>query len=282
MKAMFEKMRELNARAPKLLAQMWENERIAHAEKEHSSSRTAQPVTVSNGTPMQTRNPVPANDPTAMASSVLQRLSMPANHSITPSLGPRERSLNGVGALQPPTSTAQPQPAVPAAKPPQNSGTIWPAGKKAYLAKAAATWLNALPENKPTTVWPDQVRALLDSNPSYTELCEALERMGLRFERAAFARALLTASPHVTPTPQAQTQSGNPPLAEKTTQVQREFVDLTDETPASVVPLVVAESTTTPSQTTNNLELTHQDRPRTEGLARNHQYQHRNVPNGDT
>ncbi|KAL2356709.1 hypothetical protein BJ546DRAFT_838331 [Cryomyces antarcticus] len=234
MKAMFEKMRELNARAPKLLAQMWENERIAHAEKEHSSSRTAQPVTVSNGTPMQTRNPVPANDPTAMASSVLQRLSMPANHSITPSLGPRERSLNGVGALQPPTSTAQPQPAVPAAKPPQNSGTIWPAGKKAYLAKAAATWLNALPENKPTTVWPDQVRALLDSNPSYTELCEALERMGLRFERAAFARALLTASPHVTPTPQAQTQSGNPPLAEKTTQVQREFVDLTDETPASV------------------------------------------------
>ncbi|TKA70484.1 hypothetical protein B0A49_06301 [Cryomyces minteri] len=289
MKAMFEKMRELNARAPKLLAQMWENERIAHTEKEHASPRTVQPVAVSDGTPMQNRNPVPTNGPTAMTSSVPQRLSMPTKHSITPSLGLQEPSLNGVGALQPSTSapptlksTAQPEPAVSAAKPPQNSGTIWPAGKKVHLAKAAATWLNALPKNKPTPVWPDQVSALLDSNPSYIELCEALERMGSRFERAAFARALLTAVPDVTPTPRAQTQSGNPPLAEKTTQVQREVVDLTDKTPASVVPLVVAESKTTPSQTMNKAELMYRNCPRTEGLGRDDQYQHRDVPNEDT
>lgn len=86
----------------------------------------------------------------------------------------------------------QPKPAQAADKP-----TIWPPEKKNSLAQAASAFLNNAPENKDRQLSPGDIIQLLDTNPSYITLCEQLEATGLKIDRAAFARSLLTAVPDV-------------------------------------------------------------------------------------
>jgi hypothetical protein len=85
------------------------------------------------------------------------------------------------------------QPPPPAAKP--GGSTIWPADKKTQLAAAAAAYLNALNPGRPLTS--ERICDILDGNPSYIVLCEILEAMGLKLDRAAFAKNLLTAVPDI-------------------------------------------------------------------------------------
>ena len=71
--------------------------------------------------------------------------------------------------------------------------TVWPPEKKALMASAAAAYLNNL--NVAHQVKPGQILSLVNNNPSYDELCEQLEKMGLKLDRAVFAKSLLVAVP---------------------------------------------------------------------------------------
>ena len=76
-------------------------------------------------------------------------------------------------------------------------GIIWPDSKKMALAAAAERALTSTGANAGKTISILEIRALLDSNPSYIELCEHFERMGFVFDRGHFARMLLSAVPDV-------------------------------------------------------------------------------------
>ncbi|TKA45984.1 hypothetical protein B0A55_13716, partial [Friedmanniomyces simplex] len=166
MRAMFKKMREFNAKNPAMLAKLWEEERSTHAEP-----------------PTQPTKPTPAATAAAAAAKLTAK-----------------QALNATNAA----SSAQNEPVKPFQRSLQKSATpihaqastsLWPPQKKGSLAETAAKWLANLPENVGKTVSKDDVLKVLESNPSYVQLCEALEGLGLRFERSALARELLKAVP---------------------------------------------------------------------------------------
>lgn len=96
----------------------------------------------------------------------------------------------------------QPEPApVPMNRPAPKritSATIWPESKRNALAEAAIQTLNGTPENRAIGMTTDDIRAMLLQNPSYMDLCETLEKRGLRFHRNQFARQLLSSVPDLT------------------------------------------------------------------------------------
>ena len=77
----------------------------------------------------------------------------------------------------------------------QASFTIWPEHKKTSLAALAKQALESHPENVGKTISTDEIRSILDKNPSYNDLCRHLEIKGFKFERGEFARVLLSAVP---------------------------------------------------------------------------------------
>ncbi|KAF2746499.1 hypothetical protein M011DRAFT_404281 [Sporormia fimetaria CBS 119925] len=100
-------------------------------------------------------------------------------------------------------ATARPaaaQPAPAAARttsvPPAPSGTtLWPPEKKTQLVAAAREYLSA--HNPGLHIGTSDIMDLLNDNPSYIELCELLEARNAEVDRAAFAKALLTAVPDI-------------------------------------------------------------------------------------
>jgi hypothetical protein len=178
-RAMMAKMRELNSRNPALLARIWEEERRTKAAPK---STTVQKLTAQASTPVpaQAVQVIPANVPQV------------ANQRKKAT--PKEPTINTV-------KPATPVPAEPIRQHAQiasvrhGGNTIWPREKKTHLASAAAMYLNAQNANNPVDA--TRILSLLDENPSYIELCEQLERMGLKLDRAVFAKSLLTAVPDV-------------------------------------------------------------------------------------
>ncbi|KAF2793054.1 hypothetical protein K505DRAFT_245279 [Melanomma pulvis-pyrius CBS 109.77] len=191
-RAMMAKMRELNGKDPALLARIWEEERRSKAPK----SPTPQPVQVS----------VPQT----------------ANHR--KKAVSKEASDTAAIATKPlPPTSIQPAPSIPKAQATASSArpagnTIWPPEKKSQLAKAAAVYLKAQNPSKPLDA--DKILIMLDSNPSYIELCERLETLGLKLDRAAFAKSLLTAVPDVNSASRHSAPRA-PPMASNGTVVQR-------------------------------------------------------------
>ena len=176
-RAMMAKMRELNGKDPALLARIWEEERRSKVPKS--------PVVQSNSTPQPA-----ASRPVTVPQNPSQK-KKPTKDTLkdTPSTAvARPPSLT---LVQP--AATKPQTVASSARPAGN--TIWPPEKKSQLANAAVTYLNA--NNASKLVDADKILSMLDSNPSYIELCEQLESMGLRLDRAAFAKSLLTAVPDV-------------------------------------------------------------------------------------
>lgn len=156
MRAMFKKMREFNAKNPQMLAKLWEEERTAHA-TQASSPQPAKPAQTA-----------PPKQPKADAT------------------GPRPFTK--------PVAQASPAAATPTQR---ASATLWPPHKKGSLAEAAAKWLNGLAENRSAnkTIGKETVLKILDTNPSYVQLCESIEKNGIKFERSALAKELLKAVP---------------------------------------------------------------------------------------
>ncbi|KAF2216965.1 hypothetical protein CERZMDRAFT_119694 [Cercospora zeae-maydis SCOH1-5] len=171
MRAMFKKMREFNQKNPTMLAKLWEEERKQHAAQ--TSPGPSQPAR-----PVQNSTPQPA-------APTLTKTQQKAPVSAT--------ALPAQPSLQSANRPAQPSPTTPG-----SAGTaLWPPQKKGTLAEAAATWLSALPANQSSgrVVNREQILKILDTNPSYVQLCEAIERTGIYFERSALAKELLKAVP---------------------------------------------------------------------------------------
>ncbi|KAI8936372.1 hypothetical protein NX059_006784 [Plenodomus lindquistii] len=185
MRAMMAKMRELNGKDPAMLARIWEEERRAKVPK----SPTAQ------------EKPAPQAPPAPVARSVpsvpvVQATVSPIANSWKPP-GPRAPaasiSARKATQVQPPVTPARPQ---AQAVPKQSGGnTVWPHEKRAQLASAAVSFLVA--RNPTFSLEPSQILSMLDSDPSYIQLCEQLEQLGLKVDRGAFAKSLLTAVPDV-------------------------------------------------------------------------------------
>jgi hypothetical protein len=180
-RAMMAKMRELNSKDPALLARIWEEERRAKAAP---------------------KSPTVQNKSTTQATSTTPALAVQAN---TPQVANRRRKTtpkesNGTNPAKPPTpaptvaAPVRPQAqAIPGAR--HGGNTIWPPEKRSHLAAAAATYLSS--QNPTNPVESSRILSMLDGNPSYIELCEQLEQIGLKLDRAAFAKNLLTAVPYV-------------------------------------------------------------------------------------
>jgi hypothetical protein len=163
------KMREFNSKDPALLARIWEEERRAKAPKS--------PTVQTNPAPQAP----PATTPTQTPLANQRRKAAPKDAPVP----------------KPATPAAVPAKATLIAAPASHSGgnTIWPPEKKSHLASAASTYLNTA--NPERHLEASEVLRMLDGNPSYIELCEQLEKMGLKLDRAAFAKNLLSAVPDV-------------------------------------------------------------------------------------
>jgi hypothetical protein len=180
-RAMMAKMRELNSKDPALLARIWEEERRAKVADKFPA----------------VQNKIPAQATPAPPAQAVQ-LSTPQVANQRKKAAPKEtNSVNAVKASTPRSAPAAPvraqTQAVLNSRPRGN--TIWPAEKKTHLAAAAATYL--ISQNPGRQVDSTKILSMLNGNPSHIELCGLLEQMGLKLDRAAFAKNLLTAVPDV-------------------------------------------------------------------------------------
>lgn len=207
MRAMFQKMREFNSKNPAMLAKLWEEERRAHA----GQSQSPQPAQVTQPAASTPKPAVPSKASSSQASAA----NATASNSTKPA--PAEKAK---------ASKASPNMSVARSKAPevttnQGSTNLWPPGKKGLLADIAARWLHGVNPQKVVTAF--EILQLLDQNPNYVQLCESLEGLGLKFERAAFARELLrgvppasSANQHTSKGSDATIMSANGTLAQAT------------------------------------------------------------------
>jgi hypothetical protein len=225
---MMAKMRELNGKNPALLARIWEEERRTKATEAPKS-----PVVPNKPSPQVTAAPA-------------VQASIPQVANQRKKAVPREPAKSATVAPVPiPAAVVRPQaPAVPARA---GGHTIWPPERKTQLAAAAATYLNA--QNPSSQVDPARVLIMLGSNPSYIELCEQLETMGLKLDRAAFAKNLLSAVPDVnSSTRKSAPQSA--PIPVQRPHVPPAIMKNDVATPATMQPTFVAASPATRSSFT--------------------------------
>lgn len=201
------KVKAMNDKHPTLLAKIWEQER-QHLETSQSPQAGAMPPP-----PPQVQQPV-ANQqppPSGQKQPSVQKQSSGQRHP------PKKSKVNG--SVSTPSRPMSAQSKSGGAKQPVKGGTVWPKEKKGQLAKTAASLLNAIPENAGHTIAPEAVSDMLDRNPTYIELCEMLEALGLKVERASFARGLLQSVPDVNskqpgtivPTPSRPNSAAPPP-----------------------------------------------------------------------
>ena len=92
------------------------------------------------------------------------------------------------------TGSAQ-RPSPAAILPPSQQGSTWPTDKRDAIAITAATVLNEIAENAGKKILARQIRDMLEGNPSYLELCEMIEKLGFKMDRARFAKTLLAILP---------------------------------------------------------------------------------------
>ncbi|KAF2856393.1 hypothetical protein T440DRAFT_413635 [Plenodomus tracheiphilus IPT5] len=194
MRAMMAKMRELNSKDPALLARIWEEERRAKVPKSPTTQDRpglqVPPNLTAQSVPLAlTAQPVP---PAQAARTPAPPIANSRKKTV-----PRDPAIPAMGRIatrvQPPATPSRPQAHVISSRPAGH--TIWPHEKRAQLANAAVSFLIA--QNPTFQLDSSQILSMLDSNPSYIQLCERLEQLGLRLDRAAFAKSLLTAVPDV-------------------------------------------------------------------------------------
>ncbi|MCJ1437751.1 hypothetical protein MMC27_007138 [Xylographa pallens] len=92
----------------------------------------------------------------------------------------------------------------------EGSSTIWPEHKKTALAIVGKNILESYAVNTGKTISVDNIRSMLDQDPSYDQLCQILESRGFVFERAEFARRLLDAVPHTETDPKTPLTAPGP------------------------------------------------------------------------
>ncbi|PSN72743.1 hypothetical protein BS50DRAFT_513576 [Corynespora cassiicola Philippines] len=215
-RAMMAKMREFNSKDPALLARIWEEERRAKvskslaAQNKAGSQTTAPHAKAPPAPPAKTTPAPPAKVTPAPPAANQRKKAAPKEIPRAPVAAPAVTATPATAVRAQPTVPKQP--AQPAATPSRPTGnTIWPPEKRAHLANAAATYLNG--QNPTKTLDASSVLSMLEGNPSYIELCEQLEAMDLKLDRAAFAKTLLNAVPDINSSSRTQARPAQTPSA---------------------------------------------------------------------
>jgi hypothetical protein len=95
----------------------------------------------------------------------------------------------------------------------------WPEPRRRAVAIAAIHLLKALPGNENNSIIAQDIASMLERNPSYLDLCSALELRGLKFQRSAFAKDLLKHVPDLNGSTSSQGQT-QPSIPQEQLQVQ--------------------------------------------------------------
>jgi hypothetical protein len=77
----------------------------------------------------------------------------------------------------------------------QDGSTVWPEAKRRLLAEQAVKFLKSDPRHESLNISEMDFIEILEGNPSYIDLCQLIEARGFRFDRAHFARSLITNVP---------------------------------------------------------------------------------------
>ena len=178
--AMFQKMRQFNIKNPAILAKLREDQRRQHAASESlaateplASSTTATKTSSAQDVPRGTGVCRTTEDHSVPPKSQkVTRTPKPSAVSVERENAYSESPIANVGARSPQS--------------PDKAALLYQ-DEKAALSELAAKWLSALPANSGKPVSQRTVLNTLNSNPSYPGFCQALEDMGLEFERSALA-----------------------------------------------------------------------------------------------
>jgi hypothetical protein len=190
-RALMAMVKQMNDKHPSLLAKIWEQER-----QEHLRATSQSPATT----------PAKPVDPTTDTGEMQSGTAQPGSSTVSSKTAPPpSKAIEGLQSTPKPKAPAPkaPQSKVVSSNPATRGNTIWPTEKRVQLAISAAQWLNAYPGNRNNQIQPADIEMIFDSCPTYIKLCERLEGMKLKLDRAAFARALLQYVPAVNkPAPQ--------------------------------------------------------------------------------
>jgi len=197
---MMTRIREMNSKHPSLLAKIWEQERQGHIKSQQTAPIPApQPAPSTPAAPTAASSPksTTASKAKASKSSIPKQPAPPATKPTpTPALEPPGIIPSSFRASLPvPASLSNVSPGTgPGTKP---KGTIWLPEKKEQVSEVAAQFINSSPNNAYNTITPAEFLGILDKNPTYIELCETLEGMGISLDRATFAKTLLNKVPDI-------------------------------------------------------------------------------------
>ena len=92
----------------------------------------------------------------------------------------------------------------------QDGSTVWPEAKRRLLAEQAVKFLKSDPRHESLVISETDFIEILEGNPSYIDLCQLIEARGFRFDRAHFARSLITNVPGLSTAKEAPRQSPAP------------------------------------------------------------------------
>lgn len=204
MRAMFAKMREFNSKNPEMLSRLWAQEREEHLANAQAP-QAASPAAAGAPAPAKQAGPKPN-----ATSSDKPKKSHKKKPPPTQTTGTQGSAGAGASSSQPTTTAAPPAAPKPS---PKTQGTIWPADKKASLSAAASSLLMQMPENQGKRILPDEIAQILNTNPSYDQLCSQIEAKGIRMNKFQFARSLLSAVPGVSKTASATASATSPQMA---------------------------------------------------------------------
>jgi hypothetical protein len=153
------RIRDMSGKHPDLLARIWDEERSAYLNTSAPPSLQKSP---------QLAQSASAAAPTAPRSqpsvTPVPRLSQPATPTVAPGI-----SQSG----------------------PARRRNRWPEHLKQVAATAIVEWLREVPENRDIPSSREKFLKLLEGDPTYVELCESLEGMGYKINRAQLAKMLM-------------------------------------------------------------------------------------------
>ncbi|RMZ87100.1 hypothetical protein DV736_g5671, partial [Chaetothyriales sp. CBS 134916] len=107
---------------------------------------------------------------------------------------PSSSTGGGSGSLRPPGSASTDAPAtVPAVAASGHDELI--KKMRTTVAKTTVEVLQSVPENNGIDITTDEIYSMLEHNPPYVQLCDNLEKRGLKFRRVHLARQLVASVP---------------------------------------------------------------------------------------
>ncbi|KAL2009371.1 hypothetical protein VTN00DRAFT_7565 [Thermoascus crustaceus] len=163
------------------------------AASNNAHNETPTPSVVANEAHNDPQTPTPATGNTQNgAPSTADGPSTASNEAPTSVPSEAGNKAHEAPNTEQPTKQASEQ---PKGEPQKPGMTIWSEPKRQAVAKATSQYLVAIPANRDKTGSVEMILSLIDSNPSYIELCEQIEARGYVINRSSLAKHLLATVP---------------------------------------------------------------------------------------